>query len=180
MQVTKDELRNSCSGTGQLSATLWCPSLTAPSWTVPRLTRSQRREAVVLFAEVHHHSHLHCNIHDHDHHCDHPQSLTFALGFTGATKKQLAETESSTTLVIATKAFRWNGNLRKLKSGKFGHNLEKVTIMSRVTGPIVMMWTSASNRVVDTATIVLLNMPGSIITITITIIYEEVILTRNF
>ena len=45
---------NSCSGTGQLSATLWCPSLTAPSWTVPKPTRSQRREAVVLFAEVHH------------------------------------------------------------------------------------------------------------------------------
>ena len=35
----------------------------------------------------------------------------------------------------------------------------------RVTGPTVMMWTSASNQVVGTATIVLLNMPGSLIVI---------------
>ena len=38
-------------------------------------------------------------------------------------------------------------------------------IGGRVTGPTVMMWTSASNQVVGTATIVLLNMPGSLIVI---------------
>ena len=117
---------NFLSGTVQLIATLSFLALTAPSWIALGLNRSQKRGAVVLFAEVGHprhlnqHCHHHCHhppdLHPHDAHdvpYDHhrpkknsPQSLTSALVATVATRMPPAGTESSTTLVIATKAFR--------------------------------------------------------------------------
>ena len=51
-------IMNFLSGTVQLIATLWFLALTAPSWIALGLNRSQKKAAVVLFAEVGHPRHL--------------------------------------------------------------------------------------------------------------------------